>query len=170
MATHTPRIEEHPDLLALRDGSERAATRSPAQIAECLSLLAGLYLAVSPWVVGFNTTAPQLTAINLITGAALVLVALGYGHAYERMHSMSWAAALIGVWTIIAPWCVVGGTFGTRAQVSNIIAGGVVVLMALATMGLGMMNNKAGRAGRGRGRGAGFDRGDPDERPTMPRP
>jgi len=45
---------------------------------------------------------------------------------------MTWAAALIGVWTIITPWAVAGGVHTTRAITSNCIAGGVAMLLSLA--------------------------------------
>ncbi|WP_443729310.1 SPW repeat protein [Sphaerisporangium perillae] len=45
-----------------------------------LTFLTGLYLAISPWVVGFNRF-PTLTVNNLIVGLALALLALGFGSA-----------------------------------------------------------------------------------------
>ena len=136
MTVHGARIEEHPDLMALRMGSERAVTRPTAQAMECLSLLAGLYLAISPWVVGFDGLR-SITVNNLITGIALAAIALGLGPAYERIHGMGWAAALIGVWTIITPWVVSGNVAVTRTIVSNVITGAVVLLLALATSAAG---------------------------------
>jgi hypothetical protein len=138
---HGSRIDEHPDLVALRIGSERAVTRPAAQAVECLSLLAGLYLAISPWVVGFDAFR-SLTVSNLVTGLALVVLALGYGPAYERTHGMSWAALLVGAWTIVAPWVVAGHAAATKPEVSNVIAGAAACLTALATMGLGMAGGR----------------------------
>ena len=136
MTVHGARIEEHPDLLALRMGSERAVTRPAAQAVECLSLLAGLYLAISPWVVGFDAFR-SLSVNDLITGIALAAIALGFGPAYERIHGMGWAAALIGVWTIITPWVVSGDAAVTRTIWSNVVTGAVVLVLALATTATG---------------------------------
>lgn len=144
----TPPIEQHPDLAALRATSQSAATRPGAQLAECLSLLAGLYLAISPWVVGFHATTRALSASDLITGGALALLALGYGPAYERTHGMGWAAAMIGVWTIIAPWVIYGSPATVRTEWSNIVTGGVVILLALATAALGSAAGTRSRAVR----------------------
>ncbi|WP_414646443.1 SPW repeat protein [Embleya scabrispora] len=126
-----PSIEEHPDIVTMRLRSERATTGAVAQAAEALGVLCGVYLAASPWIVGFNgfTT---LTTNNLITGVALALLMMGaFGSAYERTHAMSWAAFAIGVWTIIAPWAVSGSFDTTRTITNNVIVGGVACLMAL---------------------------------------
>ena len=47
-------IEEHPDLMELRARHDRAAATPRAQMIEALALITGLYLAASPWIVGFN--------------------------------------------------------------------------------------------------------------------
>ncbi len=104
---------------------------------ECLSLLTALYLAASPWIVGFNATFRNLAINDLILGIALAVFSLGYGAAYERTHGMAWAGALIGVWTIIAPWVVSGRPATSGSEASNIVAGALVVLMALATIAQG---------------------------------
>jgi hypothetical protein len=135
--TRTGPIEQHPDLMALRAASESATARPAAQATECLRLLAGLYLAISPWIVGFHTTAPALTANNLITGLALVALSLGFGPAFERTHAMSMAAALIGVWTIIAQWVIQASPTGTGIIASNTATGAAVLILALATIAQG---------------------------------
>jgi hypothetical protein len=127
-------IEQHPDLVALRAESEGAAVRPLAQVTECLSLLAGLYLAISPWVVGFHAMAPTLTANNLITGLALVAFALGFVPAFERTHSTAMAAALVGVWTIIAPWVIQSSPTDAGIIASNVVIGSIVFLLGLARM------------------------------------
>jgi hypothetical protein len=137
MATPTSRgIDQHPDIQALRAHSERAAATPAGQVTECLSLLVGLYLAASPWIVGFNSLT-TLTVNNLIAGLAFAALAMGWGNAYERTHGMSWAAAGIGVWAIISPWVVAGDVATTSTIVSNVIVGAFAVLLAIATAGMG---------------------------------
>ena len=143
MVAQNPRIEEHPDLMALRVESERAAVRPAAQAVECLSLLTGLYLAISPWVVGFGGTFRDLAVNDLILGIALAVFALGYGAAYDRTHGMAWASALIGVWTIIAPWVVSGRPGTTGPEASNVATGALVILLALATIAQGTVHGAA---------------------------
>ncbi|MEV6793434.1 SPW repeat protein [Streptomyces sp. NPDC051320] len=129
-------MHQHPDIMALREHSEQAAVSPAAQGVEALSVLSGLYLAASPWIVGFNGFS-TLTVNNLITGLALTVLAVGFGSAYERTHGMSWAAAGIGAWTIIAPWAVAGNVDTTSTIVSNVIVGAVALVCALTMAGMG---------------------------------
>lgn len=138
MATQPSRIEQHPDIMALRSRYAQVSARPTAQATEGLTLLTGLYLAISPWVVGFNASS-TLTVNNLVTGIALAVLALGFGSVYERTYGMGWVAGAIGVWTIIAPWVVSGAPDTTKVVVSNVITGAVAVLLGLTTMVLGRM-------------------------------
>lgn len=137
-ARTTPGIEEHPDIMALRARSERATVTPAAQAMEGLSVLAGLYLAASPWIVGFNGIS-TLTVSNLITGLAFAFMAVGFGTAYERTHGMSWAAACIGVWAVISPWIVSGAgpLLNGGVIASNIIIGIIAFCLAAGTAMLG---------------------------------
>jgi hypothetical protein len=142
MAERTfPGIEEHPDILALRASSERATTTPTAQICEGLGLLAGLYLAASAWIVGFDAGLPALAVANLIAGLGYAFfMGGGFGSAFERTHAMSWAAAGVGVWTILAPFVVSGARDSHPASVivSNAVVGGLAVVFAVTTGVLGL--------------------------------
>jgi len=124
-------IEQHPDILEMRQRSERATTTPRAQGIEALALITGVYLAASPWIAGFNGLT-SLAITNLIAGVAYATLMGGFGHAYERTHAMAWAAAAIGVWTIIAPWVVAGSVDTTRTIINNVVVGAVALLLALA--------------------------------------
>ncbi|MFE5524154.1 SPW repeat protein [Streptomyces virginiae] len=130
-STHRAPIEEHPDLVELRARHDRAAATPRAQMVEALALLAGLYLAASPWIAGFNDSV-TLAVTNLICGIAYMLMLGGLGNSYERTHSMAWAAAAIGIWTCVAPWVVTGDVAQTRSITSNLIVGVIATLLALA--------------------------------------
>ncbi|MGA4798489.1 SPW repeat protein [Streptomyces lavendulocolor] len=143
MTTH-PSIEQHPDLAEMRSRFERATSTPRGQAIETLGLLTGLYLAASPWIVGFSGLT-ALAICNLITGVAYALCMGGFGSAYERTHSMAWAACAIGAWTIVAPWVVAGDVDTTRSVVSNIIVGAVALLLGLAMAGSAMADRRAGR-------------------------
>ncbi|WP_202448838.1 SPW repeat protein [Streptomyces sp. SID2999] len=139
-------METHPDVLEMRERfvlAERAAATQQGQAVEAMALITGLYMAASPWIAGFNgfTT---LAVNNLIAGVAYALLMSGFGHAYERTHARAWAAALISVWMIIAPWVVSGNVSTTRTIISNVIAGAVGLCLALAAAA-------ANRAGTRRG-------------------
>ncbi|MFD5101195.1 SPW repeat protein [Streptomyces albidochromogenes] len=150
MTTH-PSIEQHPDVAEMRSRFERATATPRAQAIETLALLTGLYLAASPWIVGFNGLT-TLAVCNLITGVAYALCMGGFGSAYERTHAMAWAAAAIGAWTIVAPWVVSGNVDTTRSVVSNVIVGCVALLLAVA---MAAMKSDSSGSSRSRGRGRG---------------
>jgi SPW repeat len=135
VAMHS-RIEEHPDLMAMRAHYAEVSTRPSLQAAEGLTLLTGLYLAISPWVVGFNGN--PLAISNVITGIALAVLALGFGSAYERTFGMGWVAAAIGAWTIISPWVVQHAAATTGTIASNTATGAVAVVLGLMTTAMAM--------------------------------
>lgn len=140
MTTH-PSIEHHPDLAEMRTRFERVTTTPRAQAVEALALITGLYIAASPWIAGFSGLS-SLAINNLIAGLAYCLCMGGLGSAYERTHAMAWTAVGIAAWTVVAPWVIAGDVSTTRTVVSNCIAGGVGLVLALAMAGL------AGREGR----------------------
>ena len=137
MAAPTHRIEEHPDIAAMRMPYERVAESRTTQITEGLAFLAGVYLAISPWVVGF-TELSTITFNNLVTGIAVALLALGFASAFGRTHGLTWVVPLIGVWTVVSPWAVSGEVNTTEVVVTNVITGAVIVLLGLLTVGFGM--------------------------------
>ncbi|WP_441249266.1 SPW repeat protein [Kitasatospora sp. McL0602] len=138
MSTQLPMsMEHHPDIIELRDRAERAVSTPRAQAVEALAISAGLFLAVSPWVVGY-TAFSTLTVCNLILGLAYTVLMAGYGSAYERTHARAWAATLIGAWTVIAPWAINGGAHVRRTILTNTITGGVMVCLAMAAVGMTM--------------------------------
>ncbi|MGY1503518.1 SPW repeat protein [Streptomyces sp. QTS52] len=131
--THTP-MDSHPDIVEMRERharAERAASTRKGQAVEALAMVTGLYLAASPWIAGFNGFS-TLAVNNLIAGIAYAFLLSGFGHAYERTHARAWAAALLGAWTIVAPWVVAGNVDTTRSVVNNVIVGIIGLLLALA--------------------------------------
>ncbi|MFD8597129.1 SPW repeat protein [Kitasatospora sp. NPDC059646] len=136
MSTQLPKgMEHHPDILALREHAEAVTSTTAAQGTEALAICTGLFLAISPWVVGF-TAYPGLTISNLVLGIAFAVLMAGYGPAFGRTHARAWACVAIGAWTIIAPWAVNGGAHVRRTILTNVITGGVMTCLALAAVGL----------------------------------
>jgi hypothetical protein len=131
-------MEGHPDILELRARYDRAAETMSAHAVDGLTFMSGLYLAISPWVVGFNGRT-TLTVSNLLTGIAVALLAVGLASAYGRTHGVAWVTPLIGVWTIIAPWVVSGNPATTSTILSNVITGAAIVVFGLAATVMGMM-------------------------------
>ncbi|MFG2022345.1 SPW repeat protein [Streptomyces sp. NPDC048825] len=126
-------MESHPDLVEMRQRPERAATLR-AQVIQVMAVLTGLYLAASPWILGFNGGGlPRLVITNLIVGIGYaLLMSGGFGRAYDRTHSMAWAACALAAGTVVAPWVVAGNVDTTRTIVSNLITGLIALLLALA--------------------------------------
>ncbi|MFE7836222.1 SPW repeat protein [Streptomyces sp. NPDC057474] len=140
-------LESHPDILEMRERharAERAASTQQGQAVEALALITGLYLAASPWIAGFNDFG-TLAINNLITGIAYAFLLSGFGHAYERTHARAWAAALLGLWTIVAPWMVAGNVDTTRTIVNNVIVGVLGLLLALAASAAAKETDRSGR-------------------------
>lgn len=59
----------------------------------------------------------------LTTGLALVAFALCFIPAFERTHGMGVSAALVGIWTIIAPWVIHSSPTGVGTIASNAAIG-----------------------------------------------
>ncbi|MFE2286654.1 SPW repeat protein [Streptomyces sp. NPDC059443] len=133
MTTHS--IEHHPDLAEMRTRFERVTSTPAAQAVEALALLTGLYIAASPWIAGFSGFS-SLAINNLIAGLAYCLCMSGLGSAYERTHAMAWTAVGLAAWTIVAPFVIAGDVSTTRTVVSNVIAGGIALCLALAMVGM----------------------------------
>ncbi|MEU3302587.1 SPW repeat protein [Streptomyces sp. NPDC006678] len=150
MTTH-PSIEQHPDLAEMRARFERATATPRGQVIETLALLTGLYLAASPWIVGFNGLT-TLAVTNLITGVAYALCLGGFGSAYERTHAMAWCAIVIGAWTIFSPWIVAGNADTVRSIVSNVIVGIVALCLGVA---MAAMSDRRGGLRTSRASGSG---------------
>ncbi|MDR3036183.1 MAG: SPW repeat protein, partial [Kitasatospora sp.] len=70
-------MEHHPDILALREHAERVTSTTAGQGTEALAVCAGLFLAISPWVVGFSGFT-GLAISNLVLGIAYAVLMAGY--------------------------------------------------------------------------------------------
>lgn len=144
-------METHPDIVEMRsrhERAERATTTMGVQAIETLALLTGVYLAISPWVAGFNNL-QTLTVNNLIVGIAFaVLMSGGFGRAYERTHSMAWACCALGVWTIIAPWVISGDVDTTKTVVNNVLVGVIALVLGIAASVVAAVGGKSSSRGQ----------------------
>lgn len=146
-AEHTD-MARHPDIVALRERYDLASATPVAQVVEGLTLLAAVYLAASSWIVGFHGLT-AITVNDLIIGGALAALAAGFSATYGRLHGLAWVVPAIGIWTIIAPWCIAGRMDVARVIWSNCFAGGVIVALGLLLMWVGMARTgKLGKFGK----------------------
>ncbi|MEU0216767.1 SPW repeat protein [Streptomyces sp. NPDC006265] len=129
-------MRTHPDFAEMRERFERTASSGPAIALEGLILLAGVYAAISPWVVHF-TNEPNITVNNLIVGITVSVIALGMTTAPGRMLTLTWVVAPLGAWLVLSPW-VVTADHGARAGIvwNNCFVGGVTAVLGLAAMAL----------------------------------
>lgn len=136
---HTGDLSSHPDVHEMRERYARVEAGRGEVAVDGLVVLAGLYCAISPWVVHFSGLRNDLMINNLILGIAVALIGIGMSMAPERMRGMSLAAAGVGVWLIIAPWVVT--RFPDHGMIwNNVIMGAVICLLGIAaamTLGRG---------------------------------
>lgn len=144
MSTGNLSIEEHPDIVELRQRYDRVGSTGMAQIVDGVTLMAGLYVAMSPWIIGFSAT-HDLMVNDLITGLAVALLALGFASAFSRTHGVAWTSPLLGVWVIVAPFVIAGVTTTTGIILSNVISGAVIVLLGLFAAGMPQMRTRGAR-------------------------
>jgi SPW repeat len=137
MSTVHSSIDHHPDLLALRARYERVAESMSAHFTFGLALLTGLYVATSPWIVGFSATR-SLGTSDLIVGIAVAFLAYGFATALDRAHGMTWTLPVLGVWVIVSPWILQGFTPTAGMIWSNVVAGALMTFVGLNATYFGM--------------------------------
>ena len=142
MSTVHSSIDHHPDLLALRAGYERAAESTRAHFAFGLALLTGLYVAASPWIVGFSATR-SLARCDLIAGIAIAILAYGFATALDRTHGLTWTLPVLGLWVVFSPWILPGLTLSAGMIWSHVIAGAVLAVLGLTATYFGMRTRAA---------------------------
>ncbi|WP_328370474.1 SPW repeat protein [Streptomyces sp. NBC_00457] len=127
-------ITSHPDASEMRDRYARMLGGRDVALVDGPVFLLGLYCAVSPWIVHYTTSQPDLVPHNLVIGIAIGLLALGFTRAPERMYGLSWAFCALGVWMIVSPW-IVGSSPDAGVVWNNIIIGALAVILGLTCAG-----------------------------------
>ena len=99
-------------------------------------MLAGLWVAISPWFLSLQANGGNATANHLIVGLAVVALAVS-AVAGRGLASLQAASALAGVWLIISPFILDAKFPITTAMYwSNVWAGGVIAVLALSALAL----------------------------------
>ncbi|MUL82739.1 MULTISPECIES: SPW repeat protein [unclassified Mycolicibacterium] len=136
MSTVHSSIDQHPDILALRAGYDRVAESMTAQVTFGLTLLTAMYVALSPWIVGYDAFS-RLTVNDLIIGGAIAFLSTCFSFALDRAHGMTWTLPIFGVWLIVSPWVLVSGP--TAGMIwSHVISGALVMVLGFYAMYFGM--------------------------------
>ncbi|MGH3254243.1 MAG: SPW repeat domain-containing protein [Streptosporangiaceae bacterium] len=117
----------------------RAAVPMAAQLAAMAGMLTGLWVAISPWFLTLQTSPGRNAAVNdLIIGLAVAGLCLLAIRGTRSLAGLETAALLGGVWLIISPF-ILDAKFPITASMywSNIWSGAIVIVAALAVIGLG---------------------------------
>ncbi len=95
-----------------------------------LNIIAGIWLIIAPWVLGYSGRDPRWNDVvfgAIVAVIGLVRVAGGYREAW-----LSWINAAIGVWIFIAAFAI---DHTGRASWNDIILGVIVCALALGSAG-----------------------------------
>ncbi|QCQ93124.1 SPW repeat protein [Rhodococcus sp. SGAir0479] len=130
-------METHPDIAELRARYDEFGEGPVPQLAEGLLVLAGLYAAASPWIIGFSGQT-ALMMCNVFAGLAVTLLAVGHATTFGRTHGIGFVAPLLGIWLIVSPWLVNGVSTTTGMIWSNVVVGAVVFALGAGILGLAM--------------------------------
>ena len=96
--------------------------------ASALNVLAGIWLIISPWVLGFTDLRVPLWDTLLVGIAVLVLAAIRLGTSGTT--GLSWVNLLLGIWLIISPF-VLGFTAASAAMSNAIVLSILVGIFSL---------------------------------------
>ncbi|MFU8803862.1 MAG: SPW repeat protein [Bradymonadaceae bacterium] len=107
-------------------------TRRTLRILDGVTLLAGIWVFISPFLLGLTTLdGPMLNF--MIIGGAVALFALILMVRPERFEPLGWTNAILGTWLIIAPFAA-GYMALAAATLTSVILGFVIMLCAGASV------------------------------------
>ena len=107
---------------------QRWSWRGDVAVASGLNVLAGIWLIVAPFVLGYGSGDPYWN--DIVFGAIVAVLGLIRVSGAHRASGLSWVNALIGVWLFVSAfWLDSTG----RAGGNDIILGIIVVLLAVAS-------------------------------------
>jgi hypothetical protein len=109
-----------------------------AQLLVAAGMLAGLWVAISPWFLALQIPrGGNTTANDLIVGLAVAILGLATLSGLSRVEGLQAGSLLAGIWLIISPF-ILAAKFGVTASMywSNIWSGAIVALTALGVLAL----------------------------------
>ncbi len=110
---------------------------------DVINLLLGIWLFVSPWVLGY--AGAGTTAVNAwIFGVIVSIFALLAIFAYQWWEE--WINAAIGVWIFVSPW-VLHVTTEPKILWNNLIVGVLLIILALWSVSLGHGSGEVASSG-----------------------
>jgi uncharacterized membrane protein len=100
----------------------------PAVAASVITLIAGLWLLISPWIYATYTHASAWN--SWIVGVLIFFSALFRIRGPARTR-LSWLNSILGIWILISPW-VYGYTGSKGRFINSLFAGTIVFCAAIA--------------------------------------
>lgn len=94
-----------------------------------LSILAGLWVALGPWIWGYQDASGSI-ATDVVTGALVIAFTLG-AIVFPAISALN---VLAGLWLVLAPWLVGYGDANGPVGLSDTLAGLVVCAVAIASL------------------------------------
>jgi len=107
-----------------------------AQITGTLGILAGLWVAISPWFLVLQHGGNNAAATNLIVGLAVVGLGLFAVSGSRGFSGLEVGSLLAGFWLILSPF-ILDEKFAIAAPMywSNVLAGALIAVVGLAALG-----------------------------------
>ncbi len=93
-----------------------------------LNVVAGIWLIIAPWVLGYHYLDPKWN--DVVFGAIIAILALVRAAGAYRAQWMSWINALIGVWLFVAAFTI---DYSGVASGNDIVLGIVVFFLAIGS-------------------------------------
>jgi hypothetical protein len=100
-----------------------------AGTASVLNIIAGLWLIISPFVLGY-TALPVALWDTLIVGIVVLVLAWARAANPERHAGLSWLNLLLGIWLIVSPFALTYSTY-PRPTWNGVIVGFIVAILAI---------------------------------------
>ena len=102
---------------------------SNAKLCDVANLILGLFLLLSPWIVGYSGPPVQNALISGLVIGGLSVAALAAFAQWEE-----WLNLLLALWVLVSPWVL--GFQGTTAATVHIAVGILVAALAAIEMWL----------------------------------
>jgi len=107
-----------------------------AQVTGTVGILAGLWVAISPWFLVLQHGGNNAAASNLIVGLAVVALGLFAVSGSRGFSGLEVGSLLAGFWLILSPF-ILNEKFAIATPMywSNVIAGALIAVVGLAALG-----------------------------------
>lgn len=112
----------------MADASQYTAART----ASTLNLVAGAWLVIAPWALGYSTSAAA-TWNSMVVGALIVVFAGVRVALPGRNTGFSWLIAILGAWLVLAPWILQYGNLVEDAAWNETLSGIANVVLAIGS-------------------------------------